>query len=189
MAHSNEGTLFKHIGESSLSDWERIYESYIPIVQSLPRRILTMLNGLGDIQGALPISRLEHSLQAATRAYRDRRSDEYVFTALLHDIGSYCSVDSHAAVSAEVLKDHVSEELYWTVLHHEIFQSYHFYKQLNRPANDRDQFAGHIFYPTAEEFSALYDAPSWDRGYKAMHLADFESLIIERLGLKFKHAR
>ena len=33
------------------------------------------------------VSRYEHSLQGATRAYRDGRDEEYVVATLLHDIG------------------------------------------------------------------------------------------------------
>ena len=37
--------------------------------------------------GGFQVDRLTHSLQTATRAYRDGRDDEYVVCALLHDMG------------------------------------------------------------------------------------------------------
>ena len=50
-------------------------------------RILEQLAFLEGDDGGFPISRLEHSLQTASRAEQDGRDEEYVVCALLHDIG------------------------------------------------------------------------------------------------------
>ena len=49
------------------------------------------------------ISRLEHSLQTATRALRDGASDEMIVAALLHDIGDELAPLNHSEYAAAVL--------------------------------------------------------------------------------------
>ena len=49
-------------------------------------RILKFMSGLTETLEGYQVSRLEHSLQSATRAYRNGESDEMIVAALLHDI-------------------------------------------------------------------------------------------------------
>ena len=50
-------------------------------------RIINFMKGLNSTLEGYKVSRLEHSLQTATRAYRDNAEEEMVVAALLHDIG------------------------------------------------------------------------------------------------------
>ena len=50
-------------------------------------RILNFMKGLTSTLEGYKISRLEHSLQTATRAFNDNADEEMVVAALLHDIG------------------------------------------------------------------------------------------------------
>ena len=50
-------------------------------------RILKFMSGLTETLEGYQISRLEHSLQSATRAHKNGESEEMVVAALLHDIG------------------------------------------------------------------------------------------------------
>ena len=47
-------------------------------------RILKFMSGLTETLEGYQISRLEHSLQSATRAYKNGESEEMVVAALLH---------------------------------------------------------------------------------------------------------
>ena len=55
--------------------------------RELPGRLMNAVAELERFQGPLKVSRLEHSLQSATRAHRAGKDKEYVAAALLHDIG------------------------------------------------------------------------------------------------------
>jgi predicted HD phosphohydrolase len=46
-------------------------------------------------QSVFPLSRLGHSLEVATRASNANRDDEYVFCALIHDIGDTLGPYNH----------------------------------------------------------------------------------------------
>ena len=50
-------------------------------------RIIKFLSGLNTTLEGYKITRLEHSLQTATRALKDKASEEMIVAALLHDIG------------------------------------------------------------------------------------------------------
>ena len=50
-------------------------------------RILRFMKGLTSTLEGYKITRLEHSLQTATRAFNDKADEEMVVAALLHDIG------------------------------------------------------------------------------------------------------
>lgn len=170
-------TKFTHLAQSTTEDWRQIRESYEPIIQSLPDRLMDTLRSLATIQGALPVSRLDHSLQAATRAARDGRPDEYVFMVLMHDIGAHLTHSNHAEVSSAIIRPYVSADLSWIVLHHDIFQGVHYFSRIGRNPNQRDEFIGHPLFEATAEFCALYDAPSWDPTYKSMPLDDFDPLM------------
>ena len=77
---------------------------------SLPDRILSDLREIETGCGGYQISRLEHSLQSATRALRDGRDEPYVVACLVHDIGELIAPWSHGELAAAVLKPFVSEK-------------------------------------------------------------------------------
>ena len=49
------------------------------------------------------ISRLEHGLQSATRAWREGANDDWVVAALLHDIGDGLAPQNHDRMAAEII--------------------------------------------------------------------------------------
>ena len=72
-------------------------------------RILNFMSGLNSTLEGYKITRLEHSLQTATRALNDNASEEMIVAALLHDIGDELAPLNHAEYAATVLKPYVSE--------------------------------------------------------------------------------
>jgi predicted HD phosphohydrolase len=69
-------------------------------VKELPNRLMDAVARLEQFQGPLKVSRLEHSLQSATRAHRAGKDKEYVAAALLHDIGDALAPYSHGEMVA-----------------------------------------------------------------------------------------
>ena len=130
----------------------------------------------GDF-GGFPVDRLTHSLQTATRAFRDGRDEEYVVCALLHDIGDTLGSYNHPDIAAAILKPFVSAENLWMVEKHGIFQGYYFFHHLGLDRNMRDEFRDHPFYGAAEEFCRLYDGPAFDPRFVSMPLEEFEPLV------------
>tara|TARA_Y100001970_G_scaffold101398_1_gene127339 strand:- start:194 stop:688 length:495 start_codon:yes stop_codon:yes gene_type:complete len=73
-------------------------------------RILKFMSGLTETLEGYQVSRLEHSLQSATRAYKNNESEEMVVAALLHDIGDELAPMNHSEYAAAILKPYVSEK-------------------------------------------------------------------------------
>ena len=74
-------------------------------------RILNFMRGLSTTLEGYKVSRLEHSLQTATRAYKDNADEEMVVAALLHDIGDELAPLNHSEYAAAILKPFVSKKL------------------------------------------------------------------------------
>ena len=70
-------------------------------------RLLKFMGGLQDTLEGYQITRLEHSLQTATRALNEKASDEMIVACLLHDIGDELAPLNHAECAAAILKPYV----------------------------------------------------------------------------------
>jgi predicted HD phosphohydrolase len=169
---------FHAMTEGTQEDWAIIgtaaLESLYP---ELPNRVLTHLRLLDGDFGGFAVDRLTHSLQTATRAERAGRDDEYVFCALMHDIGDTLGSYNHADVAAAVVKPFVSDENHWMVEKHAIFQGYYFFHYLGLDRDLREQFRDHPSYDRTAEFCADFDQPAFDPGYDTHPLEHFEPLL------------
>ena len=87
----NARANFTRMQDSTQQDWQVIGGEFMQFTKSLPDRVLAHLKLLDGDYGGFPIDRYTHCLQAATRALRDGRDEEYVVCALLHDIGDTLS--------------------------------------------------------------------------------------------------
>ena len=115
-------------------------------------RVLEHLLQLKDSFGGYKIDRLQHSLQAATRAYRDGADEEMVVAALLHDVGDLLAPHNHSELAAAILKPYVSQRTHWVVKHHGVFQSYYYAHHLGGDRNAREQYRTHPFYEAGVAF-------------------------------------
>jgi len=168
---------FHAMTEGTKEDWDRIAVGAIELAAGLPDRVLAHLRQLGGDYGGFAVDRLEHSLQTATRAYRADRDDEYVFCALIHDIGDLLGPLNHADVAAAVVKPFVSEQNHWMVEKHAIFQGYYFFHHLGLDPDLREQFRGHEWFDYTAEFCQDYDQVAFDPAYDTLPLGHFEPLV------------
>lgn len=156
---------------------DRLEAQYI---EGLPERLMTALAKLEDTLSGYRVSRLEHSLQAATRAQRAGESEQWVVAALLHDLGDELAPHSHAEMAAAILRPYVSEELYWVVKHHAIFQMYYYAHHSGGNRNARDAYKDHPYYDSAVKFCHEYDQNCFDPDYESENLEFFRP-ILERV--------
>ena len=140
-------------------------------------RLLKFMSGLTETLEGYQITRLEHSLQAATRAYKRGESEEMVVATLLHDIGDDLAPMNHSQYAASILRPYVSEKTYWIILHHGLFQTYYSAHHLDGDRNARDKFKDHKYYKATIDFCENYDQCSFDPNFKSMSLKDFEPLV------------
>jgi predicted HD phosphohydrolase len=168
---------FTTFEESTREEWSEIMR-HIPATQAMAAyNVVEQLRLLASDHGGFPVSRLEHSLQTATRAEEDGRDDEYVLCALLHDIGDTLAPFNHPAIAAGLLKPFVSEAHHWMVEHHGIFQGYYFWHHIGLDRDTRDRYRDSPYYELTEEFCAKYDQTAFDPDYVSAPLEHFEPLI------------
>ena len=116
---------FTQMVDGDAEDYSIIAASNAEDYNHLADKVIDHLKMLENDYGGFQVDRLTHSLQTATRAHRDGRDDEYVVCALIHDIGDNLAPANHAELAATILQPFVSDENYWIVKHHGIFQGYY----------------------------------------------------------------
>lgn len=168
---------FRALDESTTADWALIQSADAAFDAGHAERVLALLAALESAGTALPVSRLTHSLQTATRAHRNGESEAYVVAALLHDVGEPLMPENHAELGAALMRPYVEEALHFTLRHHAVFQGYHYWHVLGGDRHARDAWFGHPHFAATARFCALYDSPAFDAGYDTLPLAAFEPML------------
>jgi predicted HD phosphohydrolase len=153
----------------------------------LADRLIHALSQLEHSLSGYKISRLDHVLQGATRAYRADESEETILTVLLHDIGDELAPYSHSEMAAAILRPFVSEKLYWIVKHHGLFQMHYYAHFCGGDRNARDKFKDHRWFQDAIDFCQDYDQNCFDPDYDSESLEFFEPLLRKLVAAPKQH--
>ena len=137
------------------------------------------MSGLNETLEGYQVSRLEHTLQSATRAYKNNETKEMVVAVLLHDIGDELAPMNHSEYAAAVLKPYVSEKTHWIVEKHGEFQTYYYAHHLGGDKNKREKYKGHKYYQACIDFCEKYDQVSFDPNYESFTLEFFKPMVKE----------
>lgn len=168
---------FTAMTEGTKEDWQIIGGAYMEHAGGNAKRVLDHLRLLEGDFGGFPVDRLEHSLQTATRAHRDGRSEQYVVMALLHDIGDTLGAYNHPDVAAAIIKPFVTDEIHWICQNHGIFQGHYYFHYLGMDRDMREKFRGHEHFDACEEFCEKYDQAAFDPDYDSEPLEFFEPMV------------
>ena len=168
---------FRAMTEGTQADWLTIAAHFRPFATDVATRVLDHLKLLDGDYGGFPVDRLTHSLQTATRAQRDGRSETYVTMALLHDIGDTLGSYNHPDVAAAIVKPFVTEEEHWICANHGAFQGYYYFHFLGMDRDAREAFRGQPHFAACEEFCARYDQAAFDPDYASEPLSFFEPIV------------
>jgi len=142
-------------------------------------RLYTALSQLDNSLSGYQVSRLEHSLQSATRAYRDGADVDWVVSVLIHDLGDIHAPYNHDQYAAVVLAPYVREQCRWVVEKHGIFQRKYYGEHSGTDPDAREQFLDHPCYEDAVYFCENWDQNSFDPAYPNLSLAFFKPLLME----------
>ena len=140
-------------------------------------RILNFMKGLTSTLEGYKITRLEHSLQSATRALNDGADEEMIVAALLHDIGDELAPLNHSEYAASVLKPYVSEKTHWIIEKHGEFQMYYYAHHLGKNQNQREKYKHHKYYQDAINFCEKWDQASFNPDYESKPLEFFAPMV------------
>ena len=145
--------------------------------EGLVDRLLGQLRSLEDEPLPLQVTRLEHSLQCATRAYRDGADEEMVVAAVLHDVGDELAPYNHCELAAAILRPYVSERTYWVVKYHGVFQAHYYAHHYGADPDERDRYRESPHYQACVDFCEKWDQEAFDPAYQSLPLEFFEPMI------------
>ena len=171
---------FTRMDEGTKEDYDLLAEEEAEMLAGFSDRVLGWLEEM-DRPSPYQITRLQHSLQTATRAYRASEDEEMVVAALLHDIGDVLAPANHSEVAAAMLRPYVSERTYWIIKNHGLFQNYYYAHHFGRDRDARARFRDHEWYDDAVRFCEEYDQVSFDPGYESEDLEFFEPMVRRQL--------
>ena len=178
MIKKQKTVSFTSMKEGSKADYELLQKLEKPYLAMTSNRIIEAL----EIQGetTLPgykITRLEHGLQAASRAENQGADIDWIIGALLHDIGDGLAPQNHDRLSAEIIRPYVRWEVTWTVEHHGIFQMFYYAHHYNWDKNARSKYKNHPCFDNCKFFCEYWDQVSFDPSYKSKKLSHFEPML------------
>ena len=156
--------------------------------QHLVDEVLGMLKRMEGPTLGYQIDRYQHSLQTATRALRDEADEELVVCALLHDIGDPIAPLNHSELVAAIMRPYVSEQNYWLLKHHGVFQGYYYFHHLGQDRDARERYRGHPYFEVTADFCERWDQVSFDPAYDTLPLEAFEPMV-RRLFAREPNAR
>lgn len=168
---------FRRMDESTAEQWAVIGERTTRNQGRVAERILMLLESLAEISDGFITDQLTHCLQTATMAERAGADEEMVFGALCHDIGKAISVPNHGAISAEMIKPYVRDDVYEAIRNHQDFQGRHYYHHFGAPTDLRDRFRDESWFELCERFTDEWDQAAFDPEYDTLPLEHFEPLV------------
>ena len=177
---TEKNVKFKHMKDGDKEDYlllQKYEEKYVSLTYE---RIIEELTRQGkNTMEGYKITRLDHGLQSATRAYNDGADIDWIVGALLHDIGDGLAPQNHDRFSAEVVRPYVRDEITWVIEHHGIFQMIYYAHHYGWDKNARDKFKDNIYYKSCSDFCERWDQSCFDPNYNYEPIEFFEPMIRE----------
>jgi predicted HD phosphohydrolase len=185
-----ERVSFIRMKDGTKEDYQLVEEFERRHAEGLVDRVLAQLRALKDEPMPFQVDRLEHSLQAATRAYRDGADEETVVAALLHDIGDDLAPYNHCELAAAVLRPYVSERTYWVVKYHGVFQAHYYAHHFDGDIDARDRYRDSPYFQDCVDFCEKWDQEAFDPAYQSLSFEFFEPMVRRVFAREpFKHDR
>ena len=160
-----EHVKFTAMKDGDKEDYDFLTEHEIEFTKGTADRLLNALVSLDEGLSGYQITRLGHSLQSATRAWRDGADDDWVVAALLHDVGDIFAPYNHDEYAAAILKPFVREQVTWVVEKHGDFQLLYYGEHVGADPNKRKAYEGHPYFADCGEFCERWDQSSFDPSF------------------------
>ncbi len=170
---------FTQMRDGTRDEYQRLQALERAYVARLPNRLLAALRQLDASPLGYRVTRLEHSLQTATRAEADGADQELIVAALLHDVGDELAPENHSQLAAAIIKPYVRAEVTWIIEMHGLFQMKYYAHHLDLDPDARDAHREHPWYEACVHFCERWDQASFDPAYPSKPLEYFEPMLRE----------
>jgi predicted HD phosphohydrolase len=179
MTDAHATVSFTRMKDGTAADYALLERLEADFASRLPERILGHLERLEHTLSGYQVTRLEHSLQCATRALRDGADTDWIVTALVHDIGDDLAPHNHDSLAADVIKPYVREECTWVVRHHGVFQLVYYADKIGANPDARERHRDSPHFHKAETFCERWDQAAFDPAYSSEPLRSFAPMVRE----------
>jgi predicted HD phosphohydrolase len=170
---------FTAMKDGDKEDYAFLTEHEVAYTKGTAGRLLKALVDLDEGLSGYQITRLGHSLQAATRAERDGADTDWVVAALLHDIGDIYAPYNHDEYAAAVLRPFVREQVAWVVEKHGDFQLIYYGAHVGANPDKRDAYRDSPYFDDCATFCERWDQNSFDPDYDTLPLSHFAARVEE----------
>ncbi|MFP8778148.1 HD domain-containing protein [Hydrogenophaga sp. RWCD_12] len=170
---------FTQMKEGTREEYEFLRGLEHQYIRSLPERLLEALKALGHSLQGYQVSRLEHSLQSATRAEADGADIDTIVAALVHDIGDELAPENHSQMAAAILRPYVRAEVTWVVEMHGLFQMRYYAHHYGMDPDGYLHHKDHPWFDSCVRFCERYDQAAFDPAYPTQPLSHFEPMLRE----------
>ena len=170
---------FTAMKDGDHEDYAFLTEHEVEFTKGTADRLLTALETLDEGLSGYQITRLGHSLQSVTRAWRDGADTDWMVATLLHDIGDIFAPYNHDEYAASIIKPFVREQCTWVVEKHGDFQMIYYGHHVGGNPHKRDAYAGHAYFDDCATFCERWDQSSFDPDYDILPLEHFRPMVRE----------
>lgn len=170
---------FRAMKDGDREDYAFLAEHEIDYAAKTGQRLLRAMEDLDESLSGYQVTRLGHSLQTATRAWRDGADIDWVVSALLHDIGDIYAPYNHDEYAAAIIRPFVREQCTWVVEKHGDFQKIYYMHHYDGDPDAREKYRDHPCFEDCAQFCERWDQASFDPGYDNLPLGFFAPMVDE----------
>ncbi|MGB3146297.1 MAG: HD domain-containing protein [Paracoccaceae bacterium] len=174
-----ETVKFTQMKDGTKEEYEFLTAHEIDHTKHTADRLLAALVDLDKGLSGYRITRLGHSLQSATRAWRDGADTDWVVAALLHDIGDIYAPYNHDEYAATILKPFLREQCTWVVQTHGDFQMLYYGHHVGGDQHKRERHRGNAYFDDCAAFCERWDQASFDPDYDTLPIEFFAAMVRE----------
>jgi predicted HD phosphohydrolase len=171
---------FTQMKDRTKEEYEFLTAHEVEYTKGTADRLLHALEHLDEGRSGYQITRLGHSEQSATRAWRDGADIDWVVSTVLHDIEDIFAPYNHDEYAATILKPFVREQCRWCVETHGDFQILYYGHHLEGfDENKRERHRGTRYFGDCAQFCERWDQASFDPAYDSLPLSFFAPMVRE----------
>ena len=170
---------FTQMKDGDEEDYNFLTKHEVEHTKGTGDRLLKALVELDQSLSGYKVTRLGHSLQAATRAHNDSADIDWIVSTLLHDIGDIYAPYNHDEYAASIIRPYVREQCTWVVEKHVIFQMLYYGEHVGSNPHKREKYRDHIYFQDCSDFCELWDQKSFDPNYETKPINFFAPLVQE----------
>ncbi|MFV2052392.1 HD domain-containing protein [Aliiroseovarius sp. YM-037] len=168
---------FTQMKDGTREEYKFLTDHEVEYTKGTADRLLAALVDLDKGLSGYQITRLGHSVQSATRAYRDGADIDWIVAALLHDIGDIYAPYNHDEYAATILRPFLREQCTWVVEKHGDFQMIYYGHHVGGNQHKRDAYKGHVYFDDCANFCELWDQASFDPAYDTLPIDFFAPMV------------